>query len=54
MVGLPILALFVWFTASALIQVIFIFATATILALMINPLVKKLEWLKIPRYISVS
>ena len=53
MVGLPILALLVWFIASALIQVLFIFATSTIIALMINPLVKKLERFKIPRYISV-
>ena len=53
MVGLPIGALFIWFAASALIQVIFIFATSMVLALMINPLVKKLEWLRIPRYISV-
>ncbi len=53
MVGLPVLALFVWFIASALIQVLFIFATATIIALMINPLVKKLERFRIPRYISV-
>ncbi|MHB9112474.1 MAG: AI-2E family transporter [Thermoleophilia bacterium] len=53
MVGLPVLALFAWFTASALIQVIFIFAAATILSLMINPLVKKLEALKIPRFIGV-
>src|SRR5659263_137450 len=53
MVGLPILALLVWFTASALIQVLFIFATSTVIALMINPLVKKLERFKIPRYISV-
>lgn len=53
MVGLPVMALFAWFTASALIQVIFIFAAATILSLMINPLVKKLEVLKIPRFIGV-
>src|SRR5665811_1360836 len=53
MVGLPVLALFAWFIASALIQVIFIFAAATIIALMINPLVKKLEYLKIPRFIGV-
>jgi len=53
MVGLPVLALFAWFTASALIQVIFIFAAATIISLMINPLVKRLESLKIPRFIGV-
>lgn len=53
MVGLPVLALFAWFTASALIQVIFIFAAATIISLMINPLVKRLESIKIPRFIGV-
>ena len=53
MVGLPMVALFIWFMASALMQVLFIFATATIIALMINPLVKHLEAIRIPRYISV-
>lgn len=53
MVGLPVLALFAWFTASALIQVIFIFVAATIVSLMINPLVKRLESIKIPRFIGV-
>ncbi|MHB8859531.1 MAG: AI-2E family transporter [Thermoleophilia bacterium] len=53
MVGLPILVLLTWFIASALIQVLFIFAASMVLALMINPLVKRLEWLHIPRYLAV-
>ena len=53
MVGLPILVLLTWFVASALIQVLFIFAASMVLALMINPLVKSLERLHIPRYLGV-
>ena len=53
MVGLPVIIILIWFTASLFTQAIFIFATAGILALILDPLVRKLEWLKIPRYIGV-
>ncbi len=53
MVGLPLLILLLWFTAAQFSQVIFIFISATIIALMLNPLVRKLEQLRIPRYIGV-
>lgn len=53
MVGLPVIVLLIWFTASLFTQAIFIFATAGVLALILDPLVRRLEWLKIPRFIGV-
>lgn len=51
--GLPILVLLIWFSAAAVSHAIYIFVSATVIALMLNPLIKKLEWLKMPRYIGV-
>jgi predicted PurR-regulated permease PerM len=53
LVGLPMLFLLLWFFAGQVVHVIYLFIGAGIIALMINPLIKKFEWLKIPRYISV-
>jgi len=53
MVGLPVLILLIWFTASLFTQAIFIFTAAGILALILDPLVRRLEWLKVPRFIGV-
>jgi predicted PurR-regulated permease PerM len=53
MVGLPLLLLLLWFSAGVFSQVIFIFLSAMLIALTLNPLVKKLERIKIPRYIGV-
>lgn len=53
MVGLPLVVLLFWFTASLFTQAIFIFAAAGILALILDPLVRRLEWLKVPRFIGV-
>lgn len=52
-VGLPVIILFLWFTASLITQVLFIFASAAILSLIIDPLVKQLERARIPRFIGV-
>lgn len=53
MVGLPVILLLAWFTVSLFAQAIFIFATAGVIALIIDPLVRRLEWLRIPRFIGV-
>jgi len=52
-VGLPILVLLLWFSAAHVAHAIYLFVSAMIIALMLNPLIKKLEWLRIPRYIGV-
>ncbi len=53
MVLLPVLVLLVWFAVAEVNKVIFIFLAATIIALMLNPLVKHLETLKVPRPLGV-
>lgn len=54
MVGLPLLLILLWFTAGMVSQVIFIFLSASIIALMLNPLVAILERRHIPRAIGVA
>lgn len=53
MVGLPLVILLIWFAAAQVSQAIFIFISAIVIALMLNPLVTSLERLKIPRYAGV-
>lgn len=52
-VGLPVIIILIWLSASLFAQAIFIFAAAGVIALILDPLVRKLEWLRIPRYIGV-
>ena len=52
-VGLPVIILFLWFTASLITQVLFIFASAAILSLLLDPLIRQLERARIPRFIGV-
>ncbi len=54
MVGLPLLVIFLWFTATLVSQVVFIFLSAGIIALMLNPLVEMLEKRHLPRFIGVA
>jgi predicted PurR-regulated permease PerM len=42
-----------WFTASLFTSAIFMFAAAGIIALLLDPLVRQLERIKIPRYVGV-
>lgn len=53
MVGLPIIILLVWFAASLITTALFIFISATVISLMLNPLVRQLERIRVPRYIGV-
>ncbi|MBE0429631.1 MAG: AI-2E family transporter [Thermoleophilia bacterium] len=53
MVGLPVIIILVWLTASMLTTVIFMFAAAAVIALILDPLVRQLERLKIPRPLGV-
>lgn len=53
MVGLPVLIILVWFTASMITTALFIFLSAGVISLMLNPLVRRLEDVHIPRYLGV-
>lgn len=51
--GLPIIAFMTWSLASQITDAIFIFLSATVIALILNPLVRGLEHMFIPRFIGV-
>ncbi|HDY69867.1 MAG TPA: AI-2E family transporter, partial [Actinobacteria bacterium] len=53
MVALPLLVLLLWFSVGIFSQVVFIFLSAMLIAFTLNPLVTRLEKMKIPRYLGV-
>src|SRR4051794_23038293 len=54
LVGLPLLLLLVWTLAGAVRHVVFIFLVALLIALLLNPLVRGLGRVWIPRGLAVS
>ena len=54
LVGLPLLLLLAWVVAGAVRHVVFLFLVAALVALLLDPLVKGLNRLRIPRGISVA
>jgi predicted PurR-regulated permease PerM len=54
LVGLPVLAVLAWMLASTLGHALFLFLTASVIAFMLNPLVRDLQRLRLPRGVGVS
>jgi predicted PurR-regulated permease PerM len=54
LVGLPVLLLLTWFVAGAVRHVLFLFLVASLIALLLDPLVKAIHHFRIPRGISVA
>jgi predicted PurR-regulated permease PerM len=54
LVGLPLLALLLWVLATRVIHVVFLFMVAALVALLLDPLVRALQRVKLPRGISVA
>ena len=54
LVGLPVLLLLVFLLARTLGHVLFLFLTASVIAFTLNPLVRDLQQLKLPRGLSVA
>jgi predicted PurR-regulated permease PerM len=54
LVGLPMLLLLLWWFASAAAHVIFLFLVAALLALLLDPLVRSLQRVRIPRGFAVA
>jgi predicted PurR-regulated permease PerM len=54
LVGLPVLLVLAFLLASTLGHVLFLFLTASVIAFMLNPLVRDLTRLKLPRALSVT
>jgi predicted PurR-regulated permease PerM len=54
LVGLPLLALLVWFMAGKVAHAVFIFLVAALIALLLDPLVRALNKLWIPRGFAIA
>jgi predicted PurR-regulated permease PerM len=54
LVGLPVLLLIVWMLAGILGHVIFLFLVASVIAFLLNPLVRDLQRLRLPRGLAVA
>ena len=54
LVGLPVLAVFAYLLASTLGHAVFLFLTASVIAFLLNPLVRKLEEVRVPRGLGVA
>src|SRR4029079_9098762 len=54
LVGLPLLLLLIWVVAGAARHVVFLFLVAALLALLLNPLVRGLGRVWIPRGLAVA
>jgi predicted PurR-regulated permease PerM len=54
LVGLPLVLLFAWVLAGAVRHVVFLFLVAALIALLLNPLVRGLGRIRIPRGFSVA
>ena len=54
LVGLPMLALLAFFLAAKVFHALFLFLVAGLVALLLDPLVRALEKLKIPRGFSIA
>jgi predicted PurR-regulated permease PerM len=54
LVGLPILLLFVWVVVTTTGHVIFLFVVAALLALLLDPLVRGVQRLRLPRGLAVA
>jgi predicted PurR-regulated permease PerM len=54
LVGLPVLLVVVFLLAETLGHVLFLFLTASVIAFMLNPLVRDLTSMKLPRGVSVA
>ncbi len=54
LVGLPILLLFLWVVAGAVRHVVFLFLVALLIALLLNPVVRAVQRLRLPRGFAVA
>jgi predicted PurR-regulated permease PerM len=54
LVGVPLLLLFAWVLATAAVHVVFLFLVAALVALLLDPLVRALQRVRLPRGLSVA
>ena len=54
LVGLPIVLLFLWVVAGAVRHVVFLFLVALLIALLLNPVVRAVQRVRVPRGFAVA
>jgi predicted PurR-regulated permease PerM len=54
LVGLPLLLVLAWLLANAAVHIVFLFMVAGLVALLLDPLVRALQHLRLPRGLSVA
>jgi len=54
LVGLPLLLVLVWILANATVHIVFLFMVAALVALLLDPLVRALQRIRLPRGLSVA
>jgi predicted PurR-regulated permease PerM len=54
LVGLPVLLVLAWMLAGVLGHVLFLFLTASVIAFLLNPLVRRLQRMRLPRGLAVA
>ena len=54
LVGLPLLLIFIWVLAGTVRHVVFLFLVASLIALLLDPVVKAIHWTHVPRGLAVA
>jgi predicted PurR-regulated permease PerM len=54
LVGLPLLLVLIWVVAGTVRHVVFLFLVASLIALLLDPVVKAIHWRRIPRGVAVT
>ena len=54
LVGLPLLLVFIWVVASTVRHVVFLFLVASLIALLLDPVVKAIHWTHVPHGLAVA
>jgi len=54
LVGLPLLLVLIWVMAGAVRHVVFLFLVASLIALLLDPIVKAIHWTRVPRGLAVT
>ena len=54
LIGLPLLLVLIWVVAGTVRHVVFLFLVASLIALLLDPIVKAVHWARVPRGLAVA
>lgn len=54
LIGLPLLLVLIWVVAGTVRHVVFLFLVASLIALLLDPIVKAVHWTRVPRGLAVA